>query len=385
MGLQSTSGIKRINNSASVPLRLATGGVLGTLLVGGVVAVGAQKDVIVDVNGEQLTLSTFSGDVEGALRAAGVEIGDQDLVYPAPSESLADDETITVRTAKPVAVVIDGEETDLTSTALTVEDLLGQFEGITPAAEITADGDAPVTEGMRLEVTTPKIVAVDNGGKVSYTSIAAQTVGDVLEARDIELGEHDIVTPAANAPVTDDTKIEIKRVQIEEVTEQETFDVPTTYVEDPHAPEGEETITEWGESGLRDVTKKITTVNGEVTGEEVLNETVVREAVPAVVSRGTKPKPTVSSTSSAAPVAGGSVWDRLAQCESGGNWSINTGNGYQGGLQFSASTWAGYGGTRYAASADQASREQQIAIAEKVRAGQGWGAWPACTSKLGIR
>ncbi|AGF71909.1 resuscitation-promoting factor [Corynebacterium halotolerans] len=381
MGLQSTSGIKRINNSASVPLRLATGGVLGTLLVGGVVAVGAQKDVIVDVNGEQLTLSTFSGDVEGALRAAGVEIGDQDLVYPAPSESLADDETITVRTAKPVAVVIDGEETDLTSTALTVEDLLGQFEGITPAAEVTAEGDTPVIEGMRLEVTTPKIVAIDDGGKVSYTSIAAKTVGDVLEARDIGLGGHDIVTPAVDAPVTDDTKIEIKRIEIEEVTEQETFDVPTTYVEDPDALEGEETITEWGESGLKDVTKKITRVNGEVTGEEILHETVVREAVPAVVSRGTKPKPTASAPA----VAGSSVWDRLAQCESGGNWSINTGNGYQGGLQFSPSTWAGYGGTQYAASADQATREQQIAIAEKVRAGQGWGAWPACTAKLGIR
>lgn len=80
-----------------------------------------------------------------------------------------------------------------------------------------------------------------------------------------------------------------------------------------------------------------------------------------------------------------SVWDRVAACESGGNWSINTGNGYQGGLQFSPSTWAAYGGTQYAASADQASREQQIAVAEKVRAGQGWGAWPACTAKMGLR
>jgi len=76
-----------------------------------------------------------------------------------------------------------------------------------------------------------------------------------------------------------------------------------------------------------------------------------------------------------------STWDSLAQCESGGNWGINTGNGYAGGLQFSPGTWAAYGGT---GSAANASREQQIAVAEKVQAGQGWGAWPACAAKLGL-
>ncbi|MFD3947799.1 transglycosylase family protein [Streptomyces sp. NPDC058579] len=80
----------------------------------------------------------------------------------------------------------------------------------------------------------------------------------------------------------------------------------------------------------------------------------------------------------AASAATVSEWDKVAQCESGGNWSINTGNGYYGGLQFSNSTWAAFGGTAYAASADQASKSQQIAIAEKVLAGQGKGAWPSC-------
>ncbi|MDQ0775137.1 LysM repeat protein [Streptomyces aurantiacus] len=73
-----------------------------------------------------------------------------------------------------------------------------------------------------------------------------------------------------------------------------------------------------------------------------------------------------------------SEWDTVAQCESGGNWSINTGNGYYGGLQFSSSTWAAYGGSSYASSADQASKSQQIAVAEKVLASQGKGAWPSC-------
>lgn len=89
----------------------------------------------------------------------------------------------------------------------------------------------------------------------------------------------------------------------------------------------------------------------------------------------------LAPTASAAP---DSDWDRLAQCEAGGNWAINTGNGFHGGLQFTPSTWNAYGGQQYAPYAYQASREQQIAIAEKVLAGQGWGAWPACSSKLGL-
>lgn len=86
----------------------------------------------------------------------------------------------------------------------------------------------------------------------------------------------------------------------------------------------------------------------------------------------------------AASAAPDSDWDRLAQCESGGNWAINTGNGFHGGLQFSPSTWNAYGGQQYAQFAYQATREQQIAVAEKVLASQGWGAWPACSASLGL-
>ncbi len=85
----------------------------------------------------------------------------------------------------------------------------------------------------------------------------------------------------------------------------------------------------------------------------------------------------------AANAATDSEWDQVASCESGGNWAINTGNGYEGGLQFSQSTWDAYGGSQFASSANQASKEQQIAIAEKVLAGQGRGAWPVCGHGLG--
>jgi nucleoid-associated protein YgaU len=89
-----------------------------------------------------------------------------------------------------------------------------------------------------------------------------------------------------------------------------------------------------------------------------------------------------TAANAAAPTAtSASTWDALAQCESGGNWATNTGNGFSGGLQFTAQTWAAYGGT---GSPESASRAQQIAVAEKVQAGQGWGAWPACAAKLGL-
>jgi hypothetical protein len=101
-----------------------------------------------------------------------------------------------------------------------------------------------------------------------------------------------------------------------------------------------------------------------------------------LVSTATPPPPP------AAPAAvtynGTSVWDDLAQCESGGNWAINTGNGYYGGLQFSYDTWHGYGGGEFADYPHQATREEQIIVAERLRAARGYAPWPACRAKLGL-
>ncbi len=90
------------------------------------------------------------------------------------------------------------------------------------------------------------------------------------------------------------------------------------------------------------------------------------------------------SVALAAPAQAASVWDAVAKCESGGNWSINTGNGYYGGLQFSSSTWRAFGGTQYAPNAHQATKAQQIAVAQRTLAVQGPGAWPTCSRKAGL-
>ena len=108
-----------------------------------------------------------------------------------------------------------------------------------------------------------------------------------------------------------------------------------------------------------------------------MGRTLLRLTLAATVALGVPL--TIAGTANAAPAT---VWDRLAQCESTGNWRINSGNGFFGGLQFTMSTWRGFGGQGMP---HQASREQQIAVAERVLAAQGWKAWPACSSKLGLR
>jgi LysM repeat protein len=113
----------------------------------------------------------------------------------------------------------------------------------------------------------------------------------------------------------------------------------------------------------------------------------ISSSAPAVVA-----KSTYSNRASITPVArpanytpgDGSVWDQLAACEAGGNWATNTGNGYYGGLQFTAGTWLANGGGAYAPTADQATRDQQIAVASSIQANRGWSPWPACSSRLGL-
>ena len=193
------------------------------------------------------------------------------------------------------------------------------------------------------------------------------------------MDKDDRVSPELDTPVTAGMSITVDRVTVSKEDNTEEFDAPAKYVDDPELEEGTEEVREEGTPGSRTVTRKIVTVNGEEESNDVIKEDVHTEPIAALIARGTKPK------STAPAVAEGSVWDAIAQCEATGNWSINTGNGFSGGLQFTPSTWAAFGGNEYAPQAWQATREQQIAVAQKVQAAQGWGAWPACTAKLGLR
>lgn len=368
--------------TSSTPKRVVAGAVAGAVIVGGAgTAFAAQKDITVDVNGEATNVRTFAGDVEGVLQAAGVTVGAQDLVYPAPGERVSRGDTVTVRTAKPVAVVVDGVAQKLTSTAATVGELIEEA-GLDAASATDIDRNAPVTEGLSVDVTTPKVVGITDAGAQQFTTAAAKTVGELLSSRGVTLSSHDRINVALDAPVTPNMDIVIDRVNVLRSSEIVEVVADPTYVEDPNLDEGTEEVRQAAVPGETEVYHRTVTVNGQEESRHVAGERVVREAKPATIARGTKP---VASAPGAPAVAAGSVWDALAQCESGGNWSINTGNGFQGGLQFTPSTWAAYGGTEYAPLAHMATREQQIAVAQRTQASQGWGAWPACTASLGIR
>jgi len=111
-------------------------------------------------------------------------------------------------------------------------------------------------------------------------------------------------------------------------------------------------------------------------GTAPMEATLVSTAIPPPAPAPAAPAPVTYS--------GSSVWDDLAKCESGGNWAINTGNGYYGGLQFSHATWHGYGGGEFAEYPHQATREEQIIVGERLRAERGYAPWPACRDKLGL-
>ena len=138
-------------------------------------------------------------------------------------------------------------------------------------------------------------------------------------------------------------------------------------VEDPGLP------------GTQDVTFAVAKVNGVETGRLPVANVIITPARDAVLRVGAKPGTEVP------PVQQWAHGMRFARCEAGGNWAINTGNGFYGGVQFDQNTWERNGGLRYAPRADLATREEQIAIAEVTRARQGWGAWPVCSGRVGAR
>ncbi len=124
---------------------------------------------------------------------------------------------------------------------------------------------------------------------------------------------------------------------------------------------------------------RIPTADEQLTPRDIPANTPV--AAPQPVASAPAPTRTASSATNYIP-SDGSVWDQIAACESGGNWAINTGNGFYGGLQFTLGSWRAVGGSGMP---NEASREEQIARAQLLQARQGWGAWPACTAKLGLR
>jgi len=202
-------------------------------------------------------------------------------------------------------------------------------------------------------------------------------VKQALKALGVTLGKHDLVRPGLHHVLGDGDKLVLTRVRIlQKHIAGEAVAYSTVTRDDSSMLEGHSTVIRAGHDGRRNVTYRIVFRNGHLVARTVISQEMLRDPVAQIERVGTK---TVATSNFA---GGNSVWDKLAQCEAGGNWATNTGNGYYGGLQFSLGTWQAYGGSGLPSNA---SRETQIAIATKIRnASGGYGAWPACAASLGL-
>ncbi len=368
------SVFKRINSTDSKGARIVTGALLVTLTAGGVTGAVMHKELTLTVDGQQRQVSTMAFSVESVLKENGIDPAPGDHVDVALGSTPRNGQNVSVQRLKTVELNLDGKTELVTTNKSTVGEILAE-RGLESAA-VSSSLDTPVpVAGADVDVTLPKPVIVTDGGQTKRTVVAAKTVADLFDRVGKPLAPTDKVFPAADTPVSKDMVVKVTRIRTEEVTVDEKVEAPAVKKNDPSMVNGRTVVEKPGTPGSAKVTYKVTTVNGKVTKRQKLNQEVLVKPKPATIRVGTKP---------GAPFEPHGVWDQIAQCESTGNWAINTGNGFYGGIQFTQSTWDAFGGQEYAPRADLATREEQIAVGKKVQAAQGWGAWPACTAAMGL-
>ena len=247
--------------------------------------------------------------------------------------------------------------------------------GIAPAdfVSVSRSKRLPLS-ATSIVLRTPKHVTVVHDHKRSKLVTTDATVGQVLDDLNIKLRKHDRLSPRMKAPVADGMRIVVKRVGIKRVTKHRGDPVlgrpPQRLVDVPGQQLGRH---EAASRVAKRLVYSVVYVDGKWSGRTLLSSTVLRQPRTEIERVGTKQRPVVHTAPAPAVSSGGHNWDAVAACESGGNWSINTGNGFYGGLQFTISTWDAYGGEAYAPRADLASRDAQISVAERVLAAQGSG------------
>lgn len=379
------------------------------MLVGGGVAVaGAHKTIELDVDGVQTSVSTFAGSVEGLLDEQDITPGEHDTVGPALEEPLSDGALVVVRTAHPIEVDVNGESREVWTTAQTTAEALHTVgeagRAVTVAASRSFDGtrealDMPLVDGA------PVDVVVDGGEPVRVVPDGEAHVEDVLALAEVRLGKLDEVVVATSNDGT--AQLLVTRVAHLMRTESDTIDFETTERSDDSLYVGETRVVQEGREGLRLRGHVVVRSGADETAGERSSYVTVREPQARIVAVGTKERPVVraaapsrssgsssssgssgssgssSSSSSSGGAVSGGVWAALAQCESGGNPSIVSANGlYHGLYQFSVSTWQSVGGSGLPS---QASPAEQTQRAQALQARSGWGQWPACSARLGLR
>ena len=356
------------------------GGVAAALIAvaaGGSTAVALDKEVTVTVDGIDQTVHTFSGTVEGALDSGDIAVGPADQMSPSPATAIHDGDHLVVNHSRQLNLVVDGKPQTITTTASTVADALARIGLPTQALAASVPiGSLIPANGMALEVQLPKTVTFTDGGGAPQTlTTTATSIQQFLAQRGVPMGAADTVAGGGPDGLVNGSAITIVRNAVTQVTETQPIAPPMQTISDPTLNAGTTQVDKPGQAGEQVQNFTVRTTNGKETGRDALGApTITKQAVGGVIRKGTKKaEPAIGSTAK---------WDAIAKCESGGDWSINTGNGYYGGIQFDKQTWNAFGGSQYAARPDLASKNEQIAVAEKVRDSRGgYGAWPVCGKK----
>uniref|UniRef100_UPI0034E1A7C0 transglycosylase family protein n=1 Tax=Mycobacterium sp. OAE908 TaxID=2817899 RepID=UPI0034E1A7C0 len=372
--------LNKLHEARSPMLRLLVGAMLLALTFAGGYAVAAHKTVKLTVDGSEMTVATMKSRVIDVVKENGFDVGERDDLYPAANDEVHQSESIVLRRSRPLQISLDGQNSrQVWTTASTVDEALAQLRMSDKAPAAASRGSRVPLAGMSLPVVSAKTVQLNDAGVIRTLRIAAPNVAALLEAAGVPLMQKDAVVPNAWAPIVDNMQIQVTRIRIDKVTERMPLQPDNKQVPDPTLNMSRQVVEDPGTPGTQDVTFAVATVNGVETGRLPVANVVVNPARDGVLRIGAKPGTEVP------PVTNGPVWDALSRCEAGGNWAINTGNGFYGGVQFDQNTWERQGGLRYAPRADLATREEQIAIAEVTRARQGWGAWPVCSGRIGAR
>ena len=378
----------RLRSAARRPLTVAAGVALTAVLGGGAVWSTTDKTVQLSVDGEPRSVDFRGSTVQDVLSAAGVETGSRDLVVPEPEDTVEDGDQVAVRRARPMTLVVDGEQREVWVTASSVDEALDQVGLQEPGLALSASRSRELPlDGFSLDVRTPKDVVVLVDGAALPVTSAAATVSDLLAGAGIAVGPQDRLSKYPSEAVTDGERIRVVRVATARATRNVEVPFGTERREDPAALTGTSSTLQAGKAGVVEETVETVTADGAVEKATVLSRRTLSEPVNRVVVVGTKPRPApaprpaASSGGTGGPTSGGGLnWAALAACESGGNpGAVSSTGKYRGLYQFSYATWAGVGGSGDPAAA---SAGEQTKRAQMLYARSGAGQWPTCGRRL---
>jgi uncharacterized protein YabE (DUF348 family) len=319
----------------------------------------------VSIRVDSRTISAVSGvsTVASLLNEQRVAIGPHDRVVPNPSSRLSDGMTVSVLRGFPVTVNVDGVPQTVYTTGTDPATLMKDLH-LGPKV-VAIDAPTHITKTMTVTLRTKRTGTLSiDGANVRYDQPAA-TVRELLDKYNVVLGPSDFTQPALDSALVDDATITVVRVASETEPAIELYSAPNQTLPDPTMDVGQSRVQE-GVPGQQRVTYQIVRNNGSIVARNPISKLPVVPATPTITFYGTKAD---------------WHWDKLAECETGGNWAA-PGPTWQGGIGIWYGNWTHYGGTQYAPTAGQATREQQILIGMKIQAEHGWYAW-GCAYKLG--